>query len=210
MKRFLIEVVAGLTVCVISAVGGIIWGNISQARKDQERLDAAPRVYVEKLDRLIQEAVQEGEDKAILNARAIVVARNSLANSLMAISGRLDSEIDRLAVEIGEPTLNTGGLSRPEFGKKDPDKKAAYQTILVLQKIWPSKKAEVEAAIRKLLAEMGLAVPAATAQPTPPERVGSQTPPRQFPSVPPLTEPRREGSPRPDITNSPARKMTNN
>lgn len=172
MKRFLIEVVAGLTVVAISAVAGTIW----QGRKDQERLDAAPRVYVEQLDRLIQQGVQEGEDKAILNARAIVAARNSLANSLIAISVQLDSEIDRLADELGEPKLKGGGLSGPGSGNREADKKAAYQTILVLQKIWPAKKVEIEFAVRKQLAEMGLPVSAATAQPTPSDRIGSQTP----------------------------------
>jgi len=195
MKGYVIKVLAGLTVAALCSIGGAIW----QARKDQQRLEAAPRVYVNQLDLLIQRAVGEGEDRAILNARAIVAARNSLATSLMGISGQLDGEIDKLAQEIGEPTLKPGSLALSS--NKEPDKKAAYQTILVLQRVWPTKKQQIEFEIRKLLAEMGLPLTAATREPETPSDQVSPTPEVKSP-VAPLPSPQE--SRRSELVNKPS------
>lgn len=63
-----------------------------------------------RLGELINIAFVEGVDKAKLNARAIVSTRNSLARSLVSVSSTLNSEIDRLAAETGEPVLRRGEL----------------------------------------------------------------------------------------------------
>jgi len=123
----------------------------------QKRIDAAPRRYVEELDKLITRAAKEGPENAVLNARAIVAARNSLRNSLVGISSQLDSEIDHLAADIGEVIKQPQGPSMPQPGAPS-DAKQAYDTIQVLVRIWPSKKQQIEVEIRKLLAELGLEV----------------------------------------------------
>jgi hypothetical protein len=159
LREFLIAVVAGVTVAAVTGLAGFLYGQVHQ----QKQIEEAPRVYVEELSRLIDKAVTEGENSAIVNARAIVAARNSLARSLTSISNELDTEIDHLAIQIGAETLQPssripfgGGSDTGSAATRPQDPKAAYQTILVLSKVWPSKKRQIEVEIRKLLAELGI------------------------------------------------------
>ncbi|MFT3911456.1 MAG: hypothetical protein QM737_18680 [Ferruginibacter sp.] len=145
------NVLAPLFVALVIGIFSWLWAK----RKQQEKIDAAPRKYVEALEKLIITGVSEGEEKAILNARAIVSTRDSLRNSLGAISSSLNSEIDRLAEEIGQTYYTPKG---PMIRQENPDmnSKQAYNTIIVLSKIWPARKDEIEVEIRKLLAILGL------------------------------------------------------
>ena len=45
-------------------------------------------------------------------------------------------------------------MSKDEI--KSIDRENAYNTILVLNRIWPAKKEQIEVEVRKLLAEMGI------------------------------------------------------
>lgn len=70
----------------------------------------------------------------------------------MRISELLNSDIDRLSSEIGEPIekeVDQGQQRRANPG-------AIYETIQVLEKKWPSKKDQVEINLRKVLAELGI------------------------------------------------------
>jgi hypothetical protein len=131
---FLIEVLAGLTVAGLSAVAAYLY----RGDKERKRVGEAPFVYVRRLDDLIKRGTMEGAENAIINARAIVAARNSLAQSLVSISSSLNSEIDKLAKQIGETSLIPGALtSGTERPKTDTDSRAAYESIQVLARIWP-------------------------------------------------------------------------
>jgi hypothetical protein len=121
-----------------------------RGEKEQE-IDDAPRKYVEHLDKLIRDAVHQGREKAVLNARAIVSIRNDLRGSMMRISELLNSDIDRLSREIGEP-IGREVDQQPQ--RANPD--TIYETIQVLEKKWPSKKDQVEINLRKVLAELGI------------------------------------------------------
>lgn len=142
---------------IVALITGLFTWILAQ-RKNQKKIDAAPRKYVEQLDILIKNGVAGGVENAVLNARAIVSARNSLRNSLVAISSQLNSEIDRLAIEIGEDVSRPQGPSSRDRDRRylDINAQVAYNTILVLSKVWPAKKEQIEVEIRKLLAEMGL------------------------------------------------------
>lgn len=120
----------------------------------QRRIDAAPRQYVRELDRLIRVAVEEGPQKAVLNAGAIVEARNSLRSSLVSISTQLNSQIDELALNIGQSIRILQDTARHPFGKVNP--REVFQTIEVLSRVWPARMLEMEVAIRKILVELGL------------------------------------------------------
>jgi hypothetical protein len=169
------NIIAPLIVGVISAIAAYLVAKLRQ----QKRIDAAPRRYVEELDKLIKQAYAEGENKALVNARAIVAARNSLSESLVSISKNLNSEIDRLSTEIGAP------IARLEVVSADPhhatNHAEIYQTIEVLYRFWPTKREQIEVEIRKLLAELGLPI---TSAPPPRDSSTSASPRQQTPSNP--------------------------
>jgi hypothetical protein len=76
-----------------------------------------------------------------VSARSIVASRNDLRSDLDAIGSRLDSQIDGLQTELAKP---------------EPDPERLVTIMEVLRQKWPSKEAEIEVAVRKLLAELGL------------------------------------------------------
>lgn len=92
------------------------------------------------LDKLISDGVRDGRERALLNGRGIVSTRDDLRGSMLNISEQLNSDIDVLGQQV-----------RDSAGRA-----AAYETIEVLSKKWPAKKAQVEIQLRKVLAELGL------------------------------------------------------
>jgi len=147
------QVIAGVAVAIIVGVATYLL-TIYHERK---RIAEAPTLYVQEIDKLINNAVAEGEGNAVINAKAIVAARNSLAHSLSAIGSQLDGQIDLLALEVEMETLvPLPRLTEPPNAKSSMDKHAVYMQVLVLQKIWPAKRKQIEVELRKLLAELGL------------------------------------------------------
>lgn len=145
------NIAAPLIVGVITFFAGLLWNEM----RTRKKIDAAPKKYIQALDNLITKAVEEGEQKAVINARAIVSTRNTLRDSLVSISKNLNSEIDLLAINIGHRSANgVSPSSIPDDNR--PNAAAAWETILVLHRMWPSKKEQIEVEIRKLIAEMGL------------------------------------------------------
>lgn len=153
-----------------ATIGAAIIGRISGKRKgraEKEReIDDAARKYVDYLDKLIQDGVREGRENALLNGRAIVSTRNDLRGSMLSISEQLNSDIDVLSLNLLDTTARA----------------AAYETIQVLAKKWPAKKAQVEIQLRKLLAELGILgkAPARPGQEGP-EPGGHEEPPKPAP-----------------------------
>jgi hypothetical protein len=140
MEPIIISAIIGAGATISAAIIGRISGK-RRGRKEKEReIDDAARKYVDYLDKLIQDGVREGRENALLNGRAIVSTRNDLRGSMLTISEQLNSDIDVLSLNVRD----TGGRA------------AAYETIQVLAKKWPAKKAQVEIQLRKLLAELGI------------------------------------------------------
>ena len=108
----------------------------------QQRLEAAPILYTQKLDELIVGGLKEGENEAQVNARAIVRTRDNLRGSSETIASSLNGEIDQLAQEL----------------QSTASEEELRQTIKVLAKVWPSKKLQIQIEIRKVIAELGLEV----------------------------------------------------
>ena len=90
-----------------------------------------------------------------MNGRAIVAARDTLATSLAKVSVQLNSEIDRLAREIGVNSVFER-LQRTTENTQPVDASTAFETIEVLVRIWPSKRRQIEVEIRGILAVLGL------------------------------------------------------
>lgn len=70
-----------------------------------------------------------------------MAARDDLRSSLDEIEKRLDSQIDELSAELAKP---------------NPAPKRLLAIMEVLRQKWPAKQAEIEPAVRKLIAELGL------------------------------------------------------
>jgi hypothetical protein len=145
-------IIAPLVVALITFLATTLW-NYKRTRK---RLDDAPRKYVEELDKLIKRGMEEGITKAIINARAIVSARDSLRSSLISISAQLNTEIDVLATNIGTEYLPSKNVISTQSNEGYNNPEEAYRTIEVLSRLWPSRKTQIEIQVRKMLAEMGL------------------------------------------------------
>jgi hypothetical protein len=161
------NIVAPIIVATVTGVATWAYTRISAQRDaavDAQRqlkrkIDAAPRTYINHLDALITRAYREGVGNAIVNARAIVAARNSMRGSLSNIRKNLNTEIDRLASEVGMPFEETEHALRTATSDT-PDAATVFQTIDVLSRMWPAKRAEIEVEIRKILAEFGLPIDA--------------------------------------------------
>ena len=151
MDPVTLAAVIGAVATLGAAIIGRQSGQKAGRKAKEKEIDDAPRKYVDHLDALIQTAVREGQQNAIVNARAIVSTRNDLRESMMKISDRLNSDITRLAEEVGEPT-GEGRVSRSERASTG----AIYETIQVLGRKWPAKKDQVEIELRKVLAELGI------------------------------------------------------
>jgi len=149
-----------------------------QLERYRQRYEAAPKLFVKDLEDLIDKAPRrmkngaqaEGADPGdvVVSARSIVASRDGLRSALEAIGSRLDSQIDELKDELNKP---------------QPDPAKLLQTLQVLRAKWPSKKDEIDVAIRTVIAQFGL-VPeihesAPTAKGTPGNDVSSPQGPRE-------------------------------
>jgi hypothetical protein len=112
----------------------------------RKQLQDAPTIITKRIGTLIRGAsyeinMTERQPQLIPAAKALVSARNSFRSVLESIGDRLDSDIDQLEIELS---------------KDPPDLAKISELIEVLNRKWPAKKDEVEIAVRKLLAELGL------------------------------------------------------
>jgi len=108
MELLLIYIIAPLIVSAVTGAFAWYWGK----KQSSKRIEAAPRQFVNEIDKLIQRAHKEGLDSAIVNARAIVATRDALRSSLSSISRQLNSEIDNLASNVGRATEALDTLRR--------------------------------------------------------------------------------------------------
>jgi hypothetical protein len=162
----IITTVGAIVVAVITAYLGRKVGLKQGIEKGEtaykQRVISAPEKYVEHLDRLINEAIAEGVENAVINARAIVAARNDLRDSLLTIAHLLNSEITTLQRELDERPFEEFIYKNNLESYLDRDRSQSvdveyvYETIQVLAKKWPAKRDQIKYAIRKVIAELGL------------------------------------------------------
>ena len=161
-----------LTGILISAIGSLVAGGLGVAagyfyreRRFRKVVNEAPKQYVDKLGELIKRAEREGPSKAIVNARAIVSARDSVRRHMIGAAQLLNSDIDYLARIVGEGQefyIDHGQVSRVSsrgqrfIPDKEEAEKQAYDTIEVLCRKWPTIRIQVEFEIRKMISELGL------------------------------------------------------
>lgn len=150
MGSFGMDVLADLVVAVIAAAAAYIF----RGKTYKRRVEAAPKIYLDHLGKLIAAGINEGPGRAPVNAKAIVATRNDLRSSLTTVAKLLNSEIDELQAMIGEDFKILDEITRK--GQGQADDKRLFQVIEVLHKKWPAKRDQIEVEIRKLISELGL------------------------------------------------------
>jgi hypothetical protein len=129
---------------------------VAEAQVEQYKrvYEEAPKKFAKRLGQVITDASQGNSSNAVVDAKTIVAVRNDLRSALDSVGKRLDSEIDELEAELKKP---------------QPDMTKVATLVQVLKQKWPAKEDEIELAVRKIVAEMGL-VPS-----SPPTQGGGQT-----------------------------------
>lgn len=140
---FIETVIAGLVVAAVT--GGVSWvaGRKSKEKEYKTKHEAAIKAFSGELRKLIISTNPNAND-AVTKARAIVSVRNSLRATLTSLAASLNSNIDRLEELVG-----------PDDRRID-NPAQVRERLAVLKESWPAKDAEIEVAIRKIMAEMGL------------------------------------------------------
>ncbi|WP_444921341.1 hypothetical protein ACJJID_02460 [Microbulbifer sp. CnH-101-G] len=147
---FLETIIAGLIVAGVSGAVGWAGSKIVFRRK----IEALPKKWVDQIAALIQEALSEGSDRCIINAKAIVASRDAMRKSLITLNDSLNSEVDKLAELLGNKIERAERWEQGQENKINVDE--VWQQIQVLDKYWRMKSDEIESGIRKVLSELGV------------------------------------------------------
>jgi hypothetical protein len=191
IAKSITELLVKLTVAAVTAIAvwSIAWwrGRQKERRIFERKIEGAPRIYVERLGTMIVRAINEGKDNAIINAKAIVDARDSMRRSLISIGQHLNSTIDDLAQAAGRASkrLNVTDAESPGPHVQG-DAVQCWENIQILQRTWDGKREIVESEFRKLLAEAGLVVTISGENRTPPATTPTGAPAA---GTPPTGEP---------------------
>jgi hypothetical protein len=161
-SQYTIEVLSGVTVLLLSAF--TVW--LQRRYRDlnrrhfemKARINEAPYRYWLRLDSMISRAIREGQENALVNGKAIVEARNSMAESLVSMSSSLNSVINTLARNVGAPVLAPAAYSGSDQDgiNPAPDQRAVWETIQVLERTWAARREVILLQVRKILAELGI------------------------------------------------------
>ena len=160
MEAFYIGVGSSLVAALLAGALGYAW----RGQRFRQKVIAAPERYIDHLDKLIATAAMDGTSRAVINARAIVAARDDLRDSLLSLALLMNSEIDVLQSQLELPPSllfeHSQRSAKSRAGRSDDtqryDSQTLFETIEVLSKKWPSKKDQIRYALRKMIAELGL------------------------------------------------------
>ena len=127
-----------------------------QAAQNADRLrkmnDEAAKKFGTELGKLVAATGSEDPAKQIDSARAILATRDGFRASLDGARATLNSDLDALALELGNASPNTEKLR---------------QILDGLKQGWPDREKNMEGATRKLLADLGIGQAPAPAKPAP-------------------------------------------
>lgn len=144
----IVEVIGGLLTAIIIAVFGYFTGRYFERNRLLRKYQAAISTFSDNLGA----AIRNSSSDVVADARIIVSIRDSSRNELSNVSRLLNSDIDRLS----ELITDAQRFSRSREPVPEDTRQQIEQTIKVLRGTWPAKKSQIDVAIRKLLAELGL------------------------------------------------------
>lgn len=144
-----VEIVGGLIVTALVGTTGYLYGRLTQVQKFVRRHDSAISSFSNSLG---SEINSNSSSSMIVKAKKIVSIRDATRNQLSDLSKLLNSDIDKLSSLLARAE---------EFRSREervPDNLTTQieETLEVLVGIWPTKKPQIDIAIRKLLTELGL------------------------------------------------------
>jgi hypothetical protein len=148
LETIILEVVGGLIATAIAGAAGYFMGRLFE----RERYTAKQEAAISSFSATLEKAIVQNSPSEVAQARVIVGIRDSSSAELSNLSRLLNSEIDRLS----DLVQRAEGYNLE--GRRVPREIIAQiaETILVLKGTWPGKKPQIDVAIRKLLAELGL------------------------------------------------------
>jgi len=116
----------------------------------ENKIIYAPSRFISRLDGLIETAIKEGPEKAFINARAVIAARDHIARAMYLIGSSLNTEIDHLSsmckIESDQFEMKK---RKPVYGWKSDEE--IYSILLVLSKSWDIKRQSIMVGIRQIL-----------------------------------------------------------
>jgi hypothetical protein len=147
LETLILEVIGGLIAAGIIAAGGYFAGRFFQQQRYRKAQAAAIASFSDNLERVI---VQGSANVA--QARVIVSIRDASRGELTSLNRLLNSDIDILSGLLQE----ADGYQRENRPIPENLRAQIRERILVLQGTWPAKKTQIDVAIRRVMAELGL------------------------------------------------------
>jgi hypothetical protein len=148
IEHLAIEVLGGVIAAGVVGCIGFVVGRWFQRQKYKSKYTNAISTF----SRNLGEAISGPNSDVVPKARTIVAIRDSSRNELTNVARLLNSEIDRLKTLLEEADKFA------QVGEQIPSHilRQIAETINVLRGTWPYKKDQIDVAVRKLLAELGL------------------------------------------------------
>ena len=147
-KETISRVAAHLLSAIIVGVVTYLWsGHRAEANAQQQcqtARDAEAAILVSHLDRMLQDAsTARSTDDLLVKVRALLAVRNDLRHELAEMSAAANGEFDRVETEAND------FAARRARGEATKDGFLRGSLDVLVQK-WPAKRAQLEAASRKL------------------------------------------------------------
>jgi len=141
-----VQIVVAVAVVFLTGALGYQLGAQEQRVLYEKRVKAAPERYLEKLDELLNQAVNSEGGEQVAKARSMLIVRDLLRNDALGIARNLNSEFEDLAQLVKEyedaPSQELEGRIR--------------RMLKILTDTWSSKKIPIEEYLRRLINSLGL------------------------------------------------------
>jgi hypothetical protein len=148
LETIALEVVGGLIVAITTGVAGYFMALFFE----RKRYIAKQETAISSFSAILEKAIVQGSPSAVAQARVIVGIRDSSRAELQNLGRLLNSEIDHLSNLLAR----VEGYNREARQIPQEVVEQISETIQVLRGLWPAKKTQIDVAIRRLLAELGL------------------------------------------------------
>ena len=144
-----VQVLGALISAAVIAAVAFVLGQRTIERRYTTEYEAALTSFSLELEKAI---TNDANIEELVKATAIVSIRNSVRNELMNVNRILNSDIDTLSELLAKAEeFKNQGKNIPR-----PLARQIEERMDVLRLTWPSKKPQIDVALRKLLAEIGI------------------------------------------------------
>jgi hypothetical protein len=147
---------SGVGSSLTASLVGLALGYLVRDKVFKKKLNSSVEKYVESMGNIIDKAINDGKDKAIINGRAIISIRNELRDDSVIKLSLLNSDIDKLAEMLNEESIKITMDNIKGDARKEVSESEVFEIFKVLKVKWHIKKSQLENLIKKNLQELGL------------------------------------------------------